>query len=204
MTTTLEKNSLLHTGLVVSGVEWSQFLALETAFADIEGIRFTYLDGVLEIMPESIEHEDIKSTIRVLLEAYLRHAGIRFYVRGNPTLGDKTLSARTEPDESYNFGVKKPIPDLAIEVVITSGDIDKLQIYQRLGVPEVWFWQDGNLSIYYLDPNLNNKYERAIRSQLLPNLDLNLLVRFINYADQYDAANEFIKLIDVDKLTANN
>jgi Uma2 family endonuclease len=196
MTTSLEKNSLLQFGLVVSGVEWEQFLTLETAFADIEGIRFTYLDGVLEIMPVSDEHEDVKSTLRVLLEAYLRHAGIRFYVRGNPTLGDKNLGARKEPDESYNFGSKKLIPDLAIEVVITSGGIDKLQIYQRLGVPEVWFWQDGNLSIYCLNPNLTDKYERSLRSQLLPNLDLDLLIRFINYSDQYDAAIEFIKLID--------
>ncbi|MEG4506483.1 Uma2 family endonuclease [Microcoleus sp. F6_B4] len=38
---------------------------------------------------------------------------------------------------------KKAIPDLAIEVVFTSGGIDKLQLYKRLGIPEVWFWEDG-------------------------------------------------------------
>ncbi|WP_324238767.1 hypothetical protein [Okeania sp.] len=38
--------------------------------------------------------------------------------------------------------VKKKVPDLAIEVVITSGGIKTLGIYQSLGVSEVCFWQN--------------------------------------------------------------
>ncbi|MHC5718667.1 MAG: Uma2 family endonuclease, partial [Nostoc sp.] len=94
-------------------VSWEQ---LEKLNVDLEGTsaRLTYLDGVLEIMsPLSDDHEDAKSTTSLLLEAYLRAKKMRFYVRGSAT-GKRQDSTRREPDESYNFGTKKPIPDLII------------------------------------------------------------------------------------------
>jgi hypothetical protein len=36
--------------LALSGVSWSKFEKIEAAFYDIAGVRFIYLDGVLEIM----------------------------------------------------------------------------------------------------------------------------------------------------------
>jgi len=191
MIQTAVKNSVTDSCLTLTGVSWSQFESLEAAFESVGGIKFSYLDGILEIMTISPEHEDTKSTIGILLEAYLREKGIRSYRRGGPTLGSEELGARKEPDESYNFLTKKAIPDLAIEVIFTSGGIDKLQLYKRLGIPEVWFWEDGVLSIYYL----REEYEQVDRSELLPELDIALLVRYITYFDQYDAVTEFIKAL---------
>lgn len=191
MIQTVVKNSVTDSCLTLVGVSWSQFESLEAAFESVGGIKFAYLDGILEIMAVSPEHQDTKSTIGILLEAYLREKGIRFYIKGSPTLGSKELGARKEPDESYNLLTKKAIPDLAIEVVFTSGGIDKLQLYKRLGIPEVWFWEDGVLSIYYL----RQEYEKVDRSELLPELDIALLVRYITYFDQYDAVTEFIKAL---------
>lgn len=191
MMQTAIKNSVTDSCLTLFGVSWSQFEALEAAFESVGSIRFAYLDGTLEIMTVSPEHEESKSTIGLLLEAYLREKGIRFYVKGGPTLGSEELGVRKEPDESYNLQTKKTIPDLAIEVVFTSGGIDKLQLYKRLGVSEVWFWEDGVLSIYYL----REEYERVDRSELLPELDVALLVRYVTYFDQYDAVTEFIKAL---------
>jgi len=191
MTQTAVKNSVTDSCLILRGVSWSQVESLEVAFESVGGIKFAYLDGILEIMTVSPEHEETKGTIRALLEAYLREKGIRFYIKGGPTLGSKELGARKEPDESYNLQSKKAIPDLAIEVVFTSGGIDKLQLYKRLGIPEVWFWEDGVLSIYYL----REEYEKVDRSELLPELDIALLVRYVSYFDQYDAVTEFIKAL---------
>lgn len=191
MIQTAVKNSITDSCLTLKGVSWSQFESLEAAFESVGGIKFAYLDGILEIMTVSPEHEDTKSTIGILLEAYLREKGIRSYRRGGPTLGSKEQGARKEPDESYNLQTKKAIPDLAIEVIFTSGGIDKLQLYKRLGIPEVWFWEDGVLSIYCL----REEYEQVDRSELLPDLDIALLVRYISYFDQYDAVTEFIKAL---------
>jgi Uma2 family endonuclease len=191
MIQTAVKNSITDSCLTLKGVSWSQFESLEAAFESVGGIKFAYLDGILEIMTVSPEHEDTKSTIGILLEAYLREKGIRSYRRGGPTLGSKEQGARKEPDESYNLQTKKAIPDLAIEVIFTSGGIDKLQLYKRLGIPEVWFWEDGVLSIYYL----REEYEKVDRSELLPELDIALLVKYVTYFDQYDAVTEFIQAL---------
>lgn len=191
MIQTVVKNPVTDSCLTLREVSWSEFESLEAAFESVGGIKFAYLDGILEIMTVSPEHEETKGTIRALLEAYLREKSIRFYIKGSPTLGSKELGVRKEPDESYNFLTKKAIPDLAIEVVFTSGGIDKLQLYKRLGIPEVWFWEDGVLSIYCL----REEYEKVDRSELLPELDIALLVRYITYFDQYDAVTEFIKAL---------
>ncbi|NJS10497.1 MAG: Uma2 family endonuclease [Microcoleus sp. CSU_2_2] len=191
MIQTAVKNSITDSCLTLKGVSWAQFESLEAAFESVGGIKFAYLDGILEIMSVSPEHEETKSTLGLLLEAYLREKGIRFYVKGGPTLGSKELGARKEPDESYNLQTKKAIPDLAIEVIFTSGGIDKLQLYKRLGIPEVWFWEDGVLSIYYL----RDEYEKVDRSELLPEFDVALLVKYVTYFDQYDAVTEFIQAL---------
>ncbi|MGB0561924.1 MAG: Uma2 family endonuclease [Spirulinaceae cyanobacterium] len=175
--------------LTFSAVSWRQFQTITHAFDAIAGIRFAYLDGSLDIMTNSFDHEAYKKTIAVLLEAYLRVSGIRFYAQGSPTLGSEAQQARKEPDECYSLETKKTVPDLAIEVIFTSGGVDKLKLYQRLMVPEVWFWEDGVLQIYVLT---DAGYQRRGQSQRLPNLDLPLLSRYITYHDQFDAVNEFL------------
>jgi Uma2 family endonuclease len=174
--------------LLLSGVTWAQLESLETAFQGIAGVRLSYLAGNLEIMTLSQEHEDLKSTLGLLLETYLRHHKIRFYKRGSATLGTQSQGARKEPDESYNFDTKKSIPDLVIEVIISSGSINILEIYQRIGIPEVWLWLGGTLTIYYLT---ETGYQLQSRSQCLPSLDSDRLAHYANYADQYDAITEF-------------
>lgn len=188
---TLEKKITQENFLVLSGISWSKFEQIETAFSDIAGIRFIYLDDILEIMTLSPEHEETKGTIRALVEAYMREQGIRFYIRGSAsaTLGSQEIDGRKKPDESYNLETKKAIPDLVIEVIITSGTIDKLELYKRISIPEVCFWQDGSLQVYHLEEG----YNRVESSQLLPYIDLNILAKYINYYDQYDAIKEFLQ-----------
>jgi Uma2 family endonuclease len=98
---------------------------------------------------------------------------------------EKSGVVSVQADESYCIGSVKPIPDLSIEVVFTSGDISKLERYKALGVPEVWFWEDGLLKLYHLR---DNSYEPIERSQLpgLSELNLDLLRRCILMA-QTDA-----------------
>lgn len=172
-------------------ISWEKFEAIAALLKDSKA-RLTYLDGILEIMTPSPEHEEYKTTIGYLLEVYLRFIGIRFYGRGGYTLGSRELGVRGEPDESYNLETKKEIPDIAIEVVLTSGGVDKLEKYRRWGVPEVWFYRNKQLFIYRLR---SDGYEQIFRSEFLPNLDLDLLVRCLNISDQYDATVAFTQAL---------
>jgi Uma2 family endonuclease len=188
-----QKSTNINNRLLLYGITWEQFKNLENSFNSIAGVRLIYLDGSLEIMILGKEHEYYKRTISLLLEAYLRHKGIRFYTGGSATLGNKEITGQKEPDESYHIGIKKNIPDLLIEVIVTSGEVNVLEIYKRIGIPEVWLWEDGVLSIYHLQEN----YQLVEKSSLLPDLDLEIFTKYITYHDQYDAVTEFLKDLSI-------
>ena len=155
------------------------------------GARLTYLDGCLEIMaPLSDAHEEPKKTLGQVLEVYMRTKDIRFYARGSTTIGMKELGARKEPDESYCLGTRKSVPDLAIEVTVTSGGIDTLEIYRRVGVQEVWFWEDGVISVYCLRSTDMSWLARVnfCRSWICDSIEF-----YSRMADQYDAVNAFMR-----------
>ena len=177
------------TNTVLPNVTW---LTLEKLDVELEGTgaRLVYLDGFLEIIaPLSDEHEEPKKRLAQLLEAYMRLKHIRFYAKGSTTIGVKELGARKEPDESYCIGPLQPIPNVALEITVTSGGVDVLEIYQRIGVQEVWFWEDGSITIYALR---SSGYELIHKSELLPGLDIRSLEFHARMGDQFDAINRFI------------
>lgn len=85
------------------------------------------------------------------------------------------------------MGQDRDRPDLAIAIVITSGGINK-EAYKRLQIPEVWFWEKGQLSLHTLQ---TNGYVEIKRSEVLPKLDIALLTRCINMANHAEAIREF-------------
>ncbi|MDQ2097754.1 MAG: Uma2 family endonuclease [Tychonema bourrellyi B0820] len=169
---------------------WEQFEALESLMADSSGLRITYLDGWIEFMTLGEAHESFKKAIAILLEAYFCEFGITFFPVGSATRRNRAKDVSFEPDESYYIGKKKEHPDLAVEVTITSGSTNKLAKYLRLRIPEVWFWENNQLSVYGLR---EDNYEQVSRSELLPELDLELLVRCVLMPSIIEARQEFIK-----------
>lgn len=174
------------------GISWEQFKTIDALLDDRQGVKLSYLHGILEIMaPIGPDHERVKSTLGLLLEAYLRERGIRFYRCGGFTIESPETASAT-PDESYAIGTPKPIPDIVIEVIVTSGRLDKTALYRPLQVPEVWFWRQGELIVFHLEAQ---GYEQRNRSGFFPDLDLAVLKRYLDYSDQYDAVTDLIQAI---------
>ena len=171
------------------GLTWHQFKAIQASFEKVPNIRLFYCDGVLEIVGISKPHEAFQSIIGVLLAIYFEVREIEFFPSGAYS---QIVEGQVEyqADLSYSFGTDKDVPDLCIEVVITSGSPIKLQKYRLMGVPEVWFWEDGTLQLYRLQ---EQGYERIASSELLPELDLSLLKRCILFASPLEALKEFRK-----------
>ncbi|MBS9386279.1 MAG: Uma2 family endonuclease [Dolichospermum sp. BR01] len=169
---------------------WKEFEIIETLTADAADLRITYLDGCIEFMTLGEQHESIKKILAILIEAYLFEKGINFIPVGSATRRAKEKSASFEPDESYYIGEKKANPDLAIEVNITSGSIDKLEKYKRFNITEVWFWENNQLSLYHLK---NDNYEQINQSELLPDFDIDLLASCVLMPYIIDARTAFIK-----------
>jgi Uma2 family endonuclease len=179
--------------LILTGISWNKYDKLLNDLTDNSLYRLTYLSGILEIMSPSRRHEMSKKNIARLLEIYLEIAEIDFWGLGSTTLKTQEKQAGKEPDEAYCLYTDKKIPDLVIEVIITSGSIKILEVYRRLEVPEVWLYQDDQLNIYSLK---NNQYSLVNTSQLLPHLDLNLLTQFIDHPNPRMAIKEFRKLLE--------
>jgi Uma2 family endonuclease len=127
-----------------------------------------------------------------LLEAYMRELGIRFYGRGGFTLEAPGYASGT-PDESYCIGSNKETPDIVIEIIVTSGTINRRELYKPKRIPEVWFWKSDQMRIFRL--NKAGEYEEVSRSSFFPDLDKTLLLRYIAHPDQYDAVNEFVAFL---------
>ncbi|MEK0194626.1 MAG: Uma2 family endonuclease [Oscillatoriales cyanobacterium] len=168
---------------------WEQFEAIASLMGDSSGLRITYLDGWIEFMTLGEAHESLKKAIAILLEAYFCEFGITFFPVGSATRRNREKDVSFEPDESYYLGEKKEHPDLAVEVTITSGSTNKLAKYLRLRIPEVWFWENNRLDVYGLR---EDNYEQVARSELLPELDLELLVRCVLMPSILEARQEFL------------
>jgi Uma2 family endonuclease len=174
------------------GINWEKFKAIEAQLEDNRDVRLSYLSGVLEIMsPIGETHEYIKRTLGLLLEAYMKEKGIRFYALGGFTLEAPGYASGT-PDDSYSIGSKKEVPDIVIEIIVTSGTINRRELFKPMKVPEIWFWKSNQLRVFQLK---EGEYEEVFRSSFFPDLDLALLLRYIGYPDQYDAVQEFQAVI---------
>ena len=166
-------------------VSWDDYEALLRMRGDHSAPRISFLEGEVEIMSPSRTHEGIKSLIGCLVETYCLEQGIRFQPLGSWTLKERPKQRGAEADECYIFGDQDAErPHLAIEVVWTSGRIDKLDIYRKLGVAEVWYWRKGRIQPYQLQ---GEHYLPIAASQVLPGLDLDLLQRFLDQPTAYDA-----------------
>lgn len=178
--------------LLFEGMTWREFKAIEQLL-DRPGYRLSFLDGLLEIrrMPGE-PHETVKKRIAALVELFLLMAGFDFTPTGSMTLESEVGAVKREAEESYKLTPNSVRPDLAIEVVVTSGGIDKLAAYQRLTIPEVWFWEDGVLAIYsLLDDGTAMRYERIPQSKVLAGLDVELLSQCILMSNHVEAIKVF-------------
>ena len=174
--------------LLPRNYSWQEFVVLENLLASSGSFRITYLDGWIELMTVGEPHELIKSLLGMFLEAYFIEMGIEFIPVGNATRRGEEKGTSFEPDESYYLGEKKENPDLAIEVILTSGSLEKLEKYRRFKIPEVWLWENNQLDVYAL---ISSEYRLVNYSQLLPDLDLELLVRCVQMSSRLEAMNAF-------------
>lgn len=189
MTATIPRSSepSVEQRFVKTGVSWADFKTIQQGFANSPGVRLFYYRGELEILGTSPEHEIVKGNIGFLVEDYLLSAGVEFVATGSFSQ-EREDEAAAQADESYCFDQQKAIPDLAIEVVITSGGPNKLRRYKALGVKEVWFWEDGVIEVHDL---LGDRYQRILRSQFLPDLDIEHLAMCVAIASRPEAVRQF-------------
>jgi Uma2 family endonuclease len=176
--------------IVLINATWSDYQRFLELRGDRSSPRLAYLNGTVELMSPSQEHESIKSIIGRLIEVWCLHFNIEFQTFGSWTLENEETARGVEPDECYVFSAQqKPArPDLVIEVIWTSGGLDKREIYRALEVPEIWFWKRGKITAYVLR---GDTYVEQTESERVPGIDLEALASFIDRPTTSQSIREY-------------
>jgi Uma2 family endonuclease len=180
---------------VLRNVPWDTYVALR----DIEAnwhVRMTYDRGILEMMVNSDRHENMKRLIGRLVETFTAELNIPLRSFSAMTWRRREMDKGLEADECYYILnqprvsqrveidlLHDPPPDLALEVVVSHSDVDKMAIYASLGVPEVWYWEDGDLQAYEL---VEGSYVPRDASLNLPMLRVKELEEFLDPVQALD------------------
>ena len=94
-------------------------------------------------------HEDAKTIIGRLIEVWAMEHDVDLRGFGGTTFRREAKERGLEPDECYKLGKLEEdgVPDIAVEVIVSSALVDKMAVYAGLGVPEVWEWRPGSGTI---------------------------------------------------------
>jgi Uma2 family endonuclease len=161
-------------------VSWQEFELILDELGEHRSARVAYDNGTLEIMTPLPEHEAAKEIIGDLVKALLEELDIEFLTLGSTTYKNQAMLKGIEPDQCFYIqnelairGKKRldlsvdPPPDLALEIDITSRTHPN--IYQALGVPELWRFEQDKLQINFLQAG---KYIVSPNSMIFPKIPL--------------------------------
>jgi Uma2 family endonuclease len=180
------------TRIVMWSMSWTAYQSLLALRGERRRPKLAYLDGALEIMTTSRHHEHIRAVIGRLVEAYCTERRIPWSPYGTWTQQDESEEAGVEPDECYIIDQdpkRKDRPDLAIEVAWTTGGIEKLDIYHRLRIGEVWIWKNDAITVHVLGPD---GYEVRAESVCVPGIDLQLVCRLVPVEPTSEVVAQFL------------
>ena len=148
--------------VVFHNISWQAYEQILAALGESRSSRLTYDQGTLEITMPLEEHESATRLIELFIRILVEEFGLKIKTMGSTTLNRPDLERGAEPDNCYyiqnqpKVAGKKvdlstdPPPDLIAEVDITHTDIDKLNLYASMGVPEFWRYNGRVLRIYQL------------------------------------------------------
>lgn len=142
-------------------VSWQGFEAILAELGERRTSRIAYALGILEIMAPLPEHERSKVLISDLVKVLLKVQKRSWEPLGSTTFKRVGMVAGIEPDDcfyiqNYQAVIGKerldlsvdPPPDLAIETDLTSKT--EVDAYLALGVPELWVYAGGKLTVNVL------------------------------------------------------
>jgi Uma2 family endonuclease len=166
--------------VILNNISWDLYERMLAEFADSSTPRLAYDRGTLEIMSPLQEHEEWNRSIATLVEIIAVSWGLRIRNLGSTTFKRADLARGFEPDSSFyiqNAGQIRgksqvdltvdPPPDLVIEIDLTHSSLDKLPIYARLRIPEVWRYNGARATILALE---SGSYQECSESIALPGL----------------------------------
>ncbi|QDV38342.1 Uma2 family endonuclease [Tautonia plasticadhaerens] len=163
-------------------VDWPFYLRLLRQRGDSGVPRMVYLDGSLLLMTPSLPHEERKERLNRLVHEVAVGCGIPYRPTASTTWKRRSRRGGVEGDHTYYLANEPtirgkrevdlradPPPDLAVEVVYSHDVTRAIEVYRRLGVPEVWVATERRFQILAPDrPGRGRRYREVGRSVGFP------------------------------------
>ena len=182
--------------IVLRDVSWTLYENLLETNRDHSTPRFTYDQGELEIVSPSAQHEQLKETIVLLVNAIAEARELDVVGLGSTTFRRQDLERGFEPDGCFYLTnirhikgkrevdlERDPPPDIVVEIDVTHPSIAKFPIFAALGVKEIWHYTDASETWRILSL-VNGDYEEQAESRFFPGLTALALAQFIRDNDE--------------------
>ena len=182
--------------LVIS-TDWAGYRAMLKIRGERGSSRIIYLDGRLTLTSAGFSNEVIKKRLGTFIQEVATGLRIRAVFAGSTTLWWRRRRSGIEGDETYYFanygkiaGKKEidlrvdPPPDLAVEAVVSHPFKEALEVYRRLGVPEVWVCDGRTLRIMVLQAD--RSYGSATTSVSMTMLAAELILKWVQHDPDAD------------------
>lgn len=165
--------------VVLHDVDWEGYESVLRIRGERATPRLVYLDEKLFLAPPSLAHGRLTHRFGCFVMTVVAELDLPCIASGRTTFqrlsarvgveGDLTYylenAARIRGKRDIDLEVDPP-PDLALEVPWSYKAEKAIEVYRRLGVPEVWGCDDRKLSILVLQPS--GDYMPAESSRALP------------------------------------
>lgn len=178
--------------VVIHGVPWEMYEKLRMILDGKRGMKLTYDREELEIMVPSLDHDFGDRVLGVLIQILAEELGVPIRPGGATTMKLRKKLKAIEGDEIFWLanapamaGVRDldlkihPPPDLAIEVDVSRSSMNRLAVYAKLGVPEVWRLDGDTLTFHVL---VGKRYVDAMHSRSFLLVSPTDLIPFIQRA----------------------
>lgn len=185
----VEKRFVLH------DVPWAIYEALRDSETN-RHVRMTYDSGTLELLSPGQKRNQYGVRFGFLLVQLGSVLGFKCKALAATTWKNPEVLKGKEADACFYLANcervrgklidlrEDPPPDLAIEVEMSRGDLDPLEIYAALRVPEVWRFDGRDLHIH--ERQADGSYLDRPESPSLPFLKPGVLVRCMNRSVELD------------------
>jgi len=191
---------------LISSVDWPTYEAILKALGD-RPTRLTYDGGSLEFMSPSPAHERYQRTFDRLFSVLSSELRLPIVFGGSLTFDRQDMDRGLEADGCYWIQNERavrskldfdpasdPPPDLAIEIEISRSALDRLAIYARLRIPEVWRFDGESLNIHLLQPE--GTYSESPTSRCLPELPVAELAQLLQPEELVDEGTRIREFVE--------
>jgi Uma2 family endonuclease len=185
-------------------VDWATYRAISTAIGE-RHVRLAYDGENLELMSVSRLHDKLSRLLGRFVVVLTEELNLPLDSAGSTTLEREDVERAIEPDECFYIHnealirdrdeldlATDPPPDLGVEIDVSRSSLDRLEIYAKLRIPEVWRYDGERLRIYRL--RKTGRYDEVQRSRYFPKLNPSNLVSFLlrrSKTDENSLVREF-------------